>query len=366
MRSERGQQLRSRGNGARILLAITAAAVLGGLSVWSILEVFTPPSDPLAADASVYAEAKEGQVESTLSMSASAHWDSQFIGTNQMSGIVTTVDVGVGASVDQGSTLYSVGLSPVVIARGTVPSFRSISLGSKGGDVLQLQTLLQDMGFYGGFADGEVGPLTVTAVKKWQKAKDVEETGSVQAGDIIYFPELPARVSFDPSLLKTGAPLTGGEGIIQGLADVPIFSMNVTDGQAALIASGTRVIMRASTGSEWVAYTARQERLESGGGVVIHLDGENGAPPCGEECSAIPPAGDTQLSTRVMITESVSGVVVPTAALRTTPTGETFVVDERGDSLSVDVPASARGMSIVSGLAAGTKVRLADSEDESE
>ncbi len=71
--------------------------------------------------------------------------------------------------------------------------------------------------------------------------------------------------------------------------------------------------------------------------------------------------GDRQslLSARIITQPIVTGVVAPSAALRSDPDGSVSVIDEAGGvAHPVTVVASAKGMSVVDGVAAGLRVRV--------
>ena len=55
----------------------------------------------------------------------------------------------------------------------------SIKSGSTGKEVTELQTTLKKLDFYTGPINGKFGPLTETAVKKFQKAKKLTQTGAL-------------------------------------------------------------------------------------------------------------------------------------------------------------------------------------------
>lgn len=56
---------------------------------------------------------------------------------------------------------------------------KTLSYGSSGNDVKQLQQRLKDEGFYSGAIDGKYLTSTVMAVKKYQKSKGITQTGNV-------------------------------------------------------------------------------------------------------------------------------------------------------------------------------------------
>ena len=75
--------------------------------------------------------------------------------------------------------------------------------GSKGDKVIQLQKRLTALGFYGGSADGKLGSATVTAIKAWQKAAGVKQSGSVDEATF-------ARIIADDTVTGTAITLSQG------------------------------------------------------------------------------------------------------------------------------------------------------------
>jgi hypothetical protein len=68
--------------------------------------------------------------------------------------------------------------------------------------------------------------------------------------------------------------------------------------------------------------------------------------------------GQTLLLSKIVTVETVSGLVVPSAALLSAADGAVSVIDEEGVSHPVTVETSARGMSVVDGVSAGLRVRV--------
>lgn len=72
----------------------------------------------------------------------------------------------------------------------------------------------------------------------------------------------------------------------------------------------------------------------------------------------MPLRGTAQLKGTTEVQKTVRGVVVPLAALVTDADGSTGVITADGQRSKVTVKASARGMAVVEGLAAGNAVRV--------
>jgi hypothetical protein len=98
----------------------------------------------------------------------------------------------VGAVIGRGGTLWRIDDLPVVLMYGSVPAYRTLKQGiSDGPDVTELNENLIDLGFdpYGAIADDEsFGTATAAAVKRWQKADGLTETGEVELGRVVFAP----------------------------------------------------------------------------------------------------------------------------------------------------------------------------------
>lgn len=343
-------------------LAIGTSVLVAGATIgWASATVLTPPQDVLASTAFTTAEVITGEVGSSIMLNTVAEWTPAPVGTNLATGTVTTVDIEPGAEVTAGTRLYSVNLRPVVVGQGAIPAFRGLSSGASGQDVVQLQKLLTTLGHYRGAVDGRFGAGTTVAVRAWQKALGLPQDGAVQAGDIIYVPTLPTRVALDTEVITRGASLSGGEAVVQGLGESPSFFVPVTDAQATLMPAGTRVEITSPEGSTWQANVIDRQSDENGG-IRVVLAGPDGSAVCGEECAQVPVTGQSFLSSRIVIVESVIGLTVPSAALLSKADGSIVVIDGEGVEYAVTVVTSARGLSIIEGVDAGMRVRVPAAE----
>jgi peptidoglycan hydrolase-like protein with peptidoglycan-binding domain len=222
--------------------------------------------------------------------------------------------------------------------------------------------MLAALGHYGGAVDGIVGVRTVEAIRAWQKALDVEQTGVVDVSDVIYVPDLPTRVSLDDAVIARGNLVAGGESVVRALSTAPEFRVPVTEAQAAMMPTGTRVEITSPGGDLWTAAAGKQVVDSQSGSIDISLDPLDGGSICGDECSQIPVNGEALLGSVIVTAEEVSGLVVPSAALVTGADGQVAVIDRSGDRFAVKVIASARGMSVIEGVDEGMDVRVPGTE----
>lgn len=340
------------------VVALVVAVVLAGGAGWALATVLRPAEDPLSATGFTFVSVEPGEVGSSLHLNTVAAWQPVPVGVNRAVGVVTGVAVAPGDEVSAGSVLYTVGLRPVVIAQGEVPAFRAIGSGTVGADVAQLQLMLSQLGFFDGEVDGEAWWSTGEAIADWQESLGLQRTGTVEAGDVIFVPALPTRVSLDAETVARGMSLGGGEEVVLALPSSPVFTVPVTATQANMISTGTQVQIAAPVGGVWEAVTADQVVDEQSQSVIVHLRAPEDGVVCGEECGQIPVIGEARLSSTIVTVPTVVGLVVPSAALVTGASGRVGVIDESGAHHAVTVVSSARGMSVIEGVAQGTRVRV--------
>ncbi|WP_181320064.1 peptidoglycan-binding protein [Saccharothrix carnea] len=138
-----------------------------------------------------------------------------------------------GAVIGRGQAVYEVDDRPVVLLFGATPAYRSLSPGATGGDVRQLEENLQALG-YGGFTvDESYTTGTATAVRAWQQALGVPETGAVQATDVVVTggEVRVAELKAQPGSRATGPVLT-----CTGTTRVVVVPLDV--GKQHLVAEG--------------------------------------------------------------------------------------------------------------------------------
>jgi peptidoglycan hydrolase-like protein with peptidoglycan-binding domain len=98
----------------------------------------------------------------------------------------------VGAVIGRGGTLWRIDNLPVVLMYGSLPAYRALRQGvSDGPDVAQLNNNLIALGFdpYGAIGDRRhFGEATAAAVRRWQSASGLPQTGQVELGRVVFAP----------------------------------------------------------------------------------------------------------------------------------------------------------------------------------
>jgi peptidoglycan hydrolase-like protein with peptidoglycan-binding domain len=110
---------------------------------------------------------------------------------DRLSGTFTWLPA-VGAVIERGGALWRVNNQPVALMYGSVPAYRTLKQGiGDGPDVVELNENLVDLGYdpYGAIGDDEhFGEATAAAVRRWQHAEGLAETGEVELGRIVFAP----------------------------------------------------------------------------------------------------------------------------------------------------------------------------------
>jgi peptidoglycan hydrolase-like protein with peptidoglycan-binding domain len=94
-----------------------------------------------------------------------------------------------GSVLERGEVLYRVDQEPVVLMYGATPAWRAMTEGDEGADVRQLERNLVELGFDPDGdveVDGEYDWATTAAVRDWQEALGVDETGAVELGQVVF------------------------------------------------------------------------------------------------------------------------------------------------------------------------------------
>ncbi len=110
---------------------------------------------------------------------------------DRLSGTFTWLPA-VGKTIGRGGTLWRVNNQPVALMYGSVPAYRTLEQGiGDGPDVTELNENLIDLGYdpYGAIVDVEhFSEATAAAVRRWQHAEGLSETGEVELGRIVFAP----------------------------------------------------------------------------------------------------------------------------------------------------------------------------------
>lgn len=335
----------------RIMLAVALCSAAAGVG-WAAQLVGRATAAPPASPDFTTVVSHPGSVGLDVPIRVSIDWRVSAVVRNQAAGVITSIDIDDSAKVSSGQQLYSVDLHPVVIAEGATPMFRDLEEGTVGPDVRQLQSMLRSLGFLELPADGIFGPRTVQAVREWQAERMQEPTGVVLLGAIAFVSQTPSVVSLDKDSIALGAAVSGGEEAIRVTSPDPELSASLARDQFVDIAVGSTVTIPTPEG-DWHGEIGALSHQGDGNLKAVLRQSKRSS--CGLECPFTVSSSDAIGS--ITVVPRAEGVIVPTAAIMTR--GSTaLVVDREGSEHLVEILASADGESAISGLRAGTVVRI--------
>ena len=336
----------------------SAVAVALGVGWWCGHATFEPPQPDAATTTAAPATytVELGEVGRDLTTTATVTWPLRAIGTGGATGTVTSVEVRSGAKVKPGDVLYTVDLRPVVVAEGPVPAFRDLTIGDKGADVRQLQLLLRATGATEAEPTGTFTAATATAVRTWQRALGVRTTGTVARGDVVFVPELPARIVLADDV-HVGASLAPGGNVVRAVPSQPLVEIRLdTSQRAAVPPTGAAVTIDAPDG-RWAAVVADQTSKD--GAAVLRLAAADGGAVCGDACASLKfTTAGLRFPAEVALTPHVQGALVPLASLGAAPDGSAYVVAADGARQPVTVRAADGSRAVVDGVDPGEVVAL--------
>src|SRR5688500_15963626 len=237
---------------ARAAAGALAAATLaaGGLGAWALGGPDPEPAGAQDGDDTTTPTAADGEALGTAQVTRAdlrtteeldgelGYGDSSEL-PNQAQGTLTWAPA-EGTILDPGAIAYEVDEQPVVVMRGSVPAWRTLARNvDVGVDVAQLQQFLLDAGFADPddvTADGDFDYATQQAVKAFQDALGVEDTGVIELGSVIFTP-VDLRVAETPT--GVGSATTGSVLTVTGTEQVVIVDLEASD--ADLLPVGAEV-----------------------------------------------------------------------------------------------------------------------------
>jgi hypothetical protein len=133
---------------------------------------------------------------------------------NQAQGAYTAVPE-LGQVISQGQVLYRVNDSPVVLLGGAIPAYRTLSAGSTGADVAQLNADLVALGYASSRQlnpmSASFGSATTTALMKLQGTLGIAQNGTLSLGQALFE---PTAVRVTALSVPLGGAAQGGQTVM--------------------------------------------------------------------------------------------------------------------------------------------------------
>jgi Putative peptidoglycan binding domain len=230
--------------------ALAGAAIL--IAVGTIGGVVTTSGSNQAAQAAQAepppntATVQEGKLSATVSQNGTLTYQGQPDGSpytviNQDQGTYTQLPV-LGQVITQGQVLYRVNDSPVVLLHGTIPAYRTLTTGSTGADVAELNSDLVTLGYA---TSAQLSPTsdsfdsaTTTAVEKLQAALGMTQNGTLILGQAIFE---PAALRITSLTAQWGGSAQSGQTALQATSTTRVVQVALDASEQTEVAVGDTV-----------------------------------------------------------------------------------------------------------------------------
>jgi peptidoglycan hydrolase-like protein with peptidoglycan-binding domain len=220
-----------------------------------------------------------------------------------------------GATVKRGQTLLRVDQRPLTLFYGTVPLYRTLQDGvTDGADVEQLEQNLDTLGYGTDMTvDEEFTAATAEAVRDWQADRGLEETGTVDAGQVVF---LPGQVRVGEHKASVGSGVQPGAPALEVSSTTRVATVELPADDASIAGVDDRV------------------DIELPGGRTV----KGSISEVGKVAKAAAASEDEQADPTITVTIRVEGGRV-TGDLDQAPVKVAFVKQRKEDVLAVPVTA---------------------------
>ena len=227
-----------------IVVVAAAAAAFAVAGVWQ--RTAAPRAGGTGAFKTSTATVTRRTLVSQTQVSATLADAGSYSVVNQASGTLTSLPA-VGTVVRQGHALYQVDGQPVVLLYGNVPAWRTLSAGTTGTDVRELNIALVRLGYAGAAALGPragwdyFSSETAYALGQFQAHLGITHpTGSLALGQAVFLPSA-VKITAWASAVAPGVAATAGAALMTATSDSPVVTIALDTAQQAEIKAGATV-----------------------------------------------------------------------------------------------------------------------------
>jgi peptidoglycan hydrolase-like protein with peptidoglycan-binding domain len=177
---------RRRRTGIAAATAVVVVAGAGAVS-WATGLFDSDSGNPTATAASRLATTKveRGDLVETQDVDGTLGYGDAWGISGAAQGTVTWMPA-EGNRITRGQTIYEVDEKPVTLMYGAIPLYRALGQGDEGDDVKELEQNLAALGYTGFDVDDEYTSATAAAVEDWQADRGLDQTGRVDASQVVF------------------------------------------------------------------------------------------------------------------------------------------------------------------------------------
>ncbi|MDH2427479.1 peptidoglycan-binding protein [Sphaerisporangium sp. TRM90804] len=329
-----------------------AVVLAGAAATMAMTDAGAAPAAPTGVVPPATAEITRGDLTDTTSVGGTL----TYVGERRVyaggRGTVTAVPK-EGATVTRGRALMKVDRRPAVLMYGELPMYRTLALGvSNGPDVEQLERNLRALGYGDDMTvDTDFTWATTRAVLDWQDDRGLPETGSVDAGQVVF---LPGPVRVVDVKMEVGDAVAPGRQVLAVTSTRRIVHVDLDAADQSLVKKGTPVSVELPGGRE-------VEGRISSVGTVAKASGEEGEPESDGEATVdveitLRSAGKAKLLDQAPVTVTVESERVKDVL--SVPVEALLALREGGFGVEVVEGATSRVVAVETGVYGGGRVEI--------
>jgi hypothetical protein len=232
---------------AGLATAVLIVALALGGSAYAMGRLMAGPASPAGGATNAYptslATVADRTLTSQVQVTGSLGYAGSYSIVNQAQGYVTWLPP-VGQMVSQGQQLYQVSGQPVVLLYGSVPAYRSLSIGMSGPDVKELNAALVALGYVSSSrldpGSDYFGWWSQHGVEQLQAALGVDRTGTLQIGQAVFLPT-ETRITSVAQNVTLGGPAQPGAAILSASSTTRIVTVALDSALQSDVKAGDRV-----------------------------------------------------------------------------------------------------------------------------
>ncbi len=223
-------------NGRRWLVTVVAVLAIGS-GVTAAIALRPPAAPPVTPVLSPIATVERADLAETHTVDGVIGYGTPTPLPALLPGTITALPA-AGAILGRGQRLYAVDNRPVLLLLGTLPAYRDLEPGDRGRDVRQLETNLRRLGYQGFQVDRHYTEATADAVRAWQDDHDLDCTGVVELGRVLFW---PTALRVDTVEVTPGQVITAGTTVLTHTPTDRIVTADLDVAMAGLVRVGATV-----------------------------------------------------------------------------------------------------------------------------
>lgn len=222
---------------------LVLAAAIGGVAAMSSAKQAVAAGSQLpVSSAQVERRTLAAMVSEAGTLTYRAQSDgSPYSVINRASGTYTELPA-AGKVIRQGHVLYRVDDLPVLLLHGSTPAYRTLSPGTRGPDVAELNADLVALGYAAraqlSSKSVSFGSATTAAVMKLQAALGISQNGTLPLGQVVFE---PSAVRVTGVLAQLGGSTQAGATVMQGTSTIRQVQVALSASEQIAVAVGDKV-----------------------------------------------------------------------------------------------------------------------------